>query len=53
MIRYKGFNIYSVHDSKSNHSWRVQSGYEWFGDYKTAGGAKSAITQKFSKLEDQ
>jgi hypothetical protein len=51
MIRYKGFNIYSSHDSKNNHSWRVQSGYEFHGDYKTVGAAKSAITQKHSKVK--
>ncbi len=45
MINYKGFTIYHAGAA----GWRVQSGYEWLGDYKTLGAAKSAITQKWEK----
>lgn len=45
MIEYKGFVIYHVGAA----GWRVQSGYEVLGDYKTLDAAKSAITQKWGK----
>ena len=47
MTTYKGFNIYSSYIVNHGFVWRIQSGYEWLGDYKTIGAAKSAITQKW------
>lgn len=42
-MRYKGFNIYSI-SGISGDWWRVQTGLDVIGDYKTIGGAKCAIT---------
>ena len=39
-MRYKGFNIYSVNGG----DWRVQTGYDVIGTYKSISGAKRAIT---------
>jgi len=45
MFSYNGFHVWF----DELQGWHVQNGYEIIGTYKTAGGAKSAITQKWSK----
>lgn len=42
---YKGYIIYWI----SSNRWRVQVGYNFVGDYKTIGAAKSAVNREIKK----
>ena len=44
-MHYKGFYVWF---NNQQNKWLVQVGYELLGAYKTIGGAKCAITKKWS-----